>query len=260
MNCSYIGGNVMEMDPTKPPPYIWTGRLDSTGKLETAFIKQFDERVQLRLSTMFFSAEQSMLHADLEYDGDDYTHSFKYGSNIWGFNYMQTIGKNLALGFDFTNATDAKRIALGGALKYSRKKHSIYAQYIGIQDSLTLAYLQRVNKHCQLVTEVSMKPTGETKTILGYRQRFNSTEVIATINSKGKISSIINLNSGFFNLKLCAQADYTKDSYKFGYGLSLGQAGWFRNVYLFCINNNVISCDNTLYSWETKRVMLKIFF
>jgi len=88
-----------------------------------------------------------------------------------------------------------------------------------------LAYLQRVNKNVQLISEMTVKPTGETKSILGFRQRFNTTEVMATINSKGKISSIINLNSGFFNLKLCAQADYNKDVYKFGYGLSLGQAG-----------------------------------
>lgn len=225
LNASYIGGNLMEMDPTKLPPFILTGRLDSTGKLETAVIKHFDERTQLRLSAMFFDADHPMVHADLEYDGDDYTHSFKYGTNMWGFNFMQTIGKNLALGFDFTNASDAKRSGMGGALKYSLRKHSFYAQYQGIQDQLTFAYLQRVNRNVQLVSELSVKPTGEAKTILGYRQRFNTTEVIATINSKGKISSIINLNSGFFNLKLCAQADYNKDNYKFGYGLSLGQTG-----------------------------------
>jgi mitochondrial import receptor subunit TOM40 len=81
-----------------------TGRLDSTGKLETAVIKQFNERTQLRVSAMFFDSDHPMVHADLEYDGDDYTHSFKYGSNMWGFNYMQSIGRNLVLGFDFTNA------------------------------------------------------------------------------------------------------------------------------------------------------------
>jgi len=35
--------------------------------------------------------------------GDDYVHTFKYGTNMWGFNYMQTIGRNLVLGFELLN-------------------------------------------------------------------------------------------------------------------------------------------------------------
>jgi mitochondrial import receptor subunit TOM40 len=43
--------------------------------------------------------------------------------------------------------------------------------------------------------------------------------VIATVNTKGKISTVLNMFGMAYALKLCAIADYKKDTYKFGYGL-----------------------------------------
>lgn len=57
----------------------------------------------------------------------------------------------------------------------------------------------------------------------GFRQRFTNTEVLTTLSSKGKISSLISIVGGFYQLKLCANANYKKDAYKFGYGISFGQ-------------------------------------
>jgi len=50
----------------------------------------------------------------------------------------------------------------------------------------------------------------------------NESETIATVSSKGKISTALSLVGMGYSLKLCAIADYFKDSYKFGYGISLG--------------------------------------
>ena len=35
--------------------------------------------------------------------GDDCTHTFKYGSGLWAFNFMQTIGKGLIAGLELMN-------------------------------------------------------------------------------------------------------------------------------------------------------------
>jgi len=227
LSLQYIGGDI---DPYSPvpatPAFILTGRMDSMGKLESAFMKNFDERTQLRVSAMFPNADvnYAVMHCDLEYEGDDYVHTFKYGTNIWGFNYMQTIGRRLVLGFELLNMSDRKQSLLSGAFKYSLNKHSLYGHYSAIQNLLTLAYTQRVSKSVQIISEFNVNTLeGETKTVLGYRQKFTNTEVIATVNSKGKINSIINLMSNYFQVKLCASADYQKDSYKFGYGVSFGQ-------------------------------------
>jgi len=227
LSLQYIGGDIDPYNPTpQPPSYILTGRMDSMGKLESAFMKNFDERTQLRVNAAFPNSDvnMAMLHADLEYEGDDYVHTFKYGTNMWGFNFMQTVGRNLVLGFELLNMSDRKQSLINYAVKYSSLKHSIYGNYSAIQNLATLAYTQKVNKNVQIISEFNVNPVeGETKTVLGYRQKFNTSEVIATLNSKGKINSIVSLTSGFFTLKLCASADYQKDSYKFGYGISFGQ-------------------------------------
>lgn len=225
LGIQYIGGNV---DPYSPslPSFTLSGRMESTGKLEAVFNKHFDERTQMRVSAIFPNSDlnHAMMHCDLEYEGDDYVHTFKYGTNMWGLNFMQTIGNNLTLGFDLLNMSERKQSSISGALKYNWRKHSFFAHYFALQNELCLAYTQKVNKSVHLVSELSMNVLeGETKAVLGYRQKFTTTEMTATINSKGKINSIVNLMSGFFSLKLCATADYAKDSYNFGYGVSFGQ-------------------------------------
>ena len=45
------------------------------------------------------------------------------------------------------------------------------------------------------------------------------------MNSKWKLSSILSLSGMAYQLKLCAIADYLKDTYKFGYGITLGSMG-----------------------------------
>jgi len=51
-----------------------------------------------------------------------------------------------------------------------------------------------VKKGCFIVSELNYNPTqGETTSIFGYRQKFGSSEMIATINSKGKISTVLNI-------------------------------------------------------------------
>lgn len=52
--------------------------------------------------------------------------------------------------------------------------------------------------------------------------KLNDSEAIATVSSKGKISTAMSLMGMGYSLKLCAIADYLKDQYKFGYGITLG--------------------------------------
>lgn len=72
LSMQYIGGDIDPYNPSPAPPaFILTGRMDSAGKLEAAFMKHFDERTQLRISSMFPNSDTNyaMVHADLEYEG-----------------------------------------------------------------------------------------------------------------------------------------------------------------------------------------------
>lgn len=57
---------------------------------------------------------------------------------------------------------------------------------------------------------------------MGLRQRYDTADITSTINSKGKINTTLGVKSVPISLKLCAEVDYFKDHYSFGYGISIG--------------------------------------
>ncbi len=75
LGLQYIGGDIDPYSPVPPTPaFILTGRMDSAGKLESAFMKNFDERTQLRIQAMFPAPDinYAQIHADLEYEGNGF--------------------------------------------------------------------------------------------------------------------------------------------------------------------------------------------
>eukprot|EP00331_Platyophrya_macrostoma_P014769 CAMPEP_0176464400 /NCGR_PEP_ID=MMETSP0127-20121128/36499_1 /TAXON_ID=938130 /ORGANISM="Platyophrya macrostoma, Strain WH" /LENGTH=355 /DNA_ID=CAMNT_0017856819 /DNA_START=51 /DNA_END=1118 /DNA_ORIENTATION=+ len=224
--CNYAGG-ISNPTPMSAPSFILTGRTDNQGKLEASIIKPFNDRTSLRVNFGFLNEDTSaaQVHADLDYAGDDYAATVKFGTQVLSFSLMQSIGRRLILGFE-TACIQKKIFAMGYAGIYRHnRKHSFYAHWNAMQQQMTLAYLQKVNPSAQLVSEFNYTPAEKESTnfVLGFRQRFENTEVLSTISSKGKLSSLIHIVGGFYHLKLCANANYKKDSYKFGYGISLGQ-------------------------------------
>eukprot|EP01015_Nassula_variabilis_P008340 TRINITY_DN1660_c0_g1_i5.p1 TRINITY_DN1660_c0_g1~~TRINITY_DN1660_c0_g1_i5.p1 ORF type:complete len:219 (-),score=56.87 TRINITY_DN1660_c0_g1_i5:113-769(-) len=57
------------------PSFILTGRWESTGQLQAAFIKKLSDRVNLRITAQYPNSDlaYSQVHADLDIDGEDYT-------------------------------------------------------------------------------------------------------------------------------------------------------------------------------------------
>jgi len=90
--------------------------------------------------------------------------------------------------------------------------------------SINLAYKLNPNRKMMMVSELEYNTmTGETNAVLGYRHKFSSSDFTGTINGKGKVSSIFSFNNTQLSLKLCGVANFIKPSYKFGFGISLGQ-------------------------------------
>lgn len=56
-----------------------------------------------RLSAYYMNSDpnNSQMHFDVDVTGEDYVHTIKYGTGLYSFNHMQTIGKNLVLGYEF---------------------------------------------------------------------------------------------------------------------------------------------------------------
>ena len=109
-------------------------------------------------------------------------------------------------------------------MKAFLKSHTLYAQYIAIQEQLNLAYVVPIKKGTSFVSHWRYdKRENKSTTILGFKQKYQESEILATINSRAKITTILTLKQPSYGLKLCALIDYMREKYTFGYGITIGQ-------------------------------------
>lgn len=101
-------------------------------------------------------------------------------------------------------------------------------QYSANQQQLSLAYSVPIKKGTMFVSSFTHeKQDNKTTTVLGLKQKYHNSEIIATINSRAKITTSLSLLGGPqapYSLRLCSIVDYLKETYKFGYGITIGQA------------------------------------
>lgn len=57
------------------------------------------------------------MHLDCDIDGEDYAHTIKYGTGLFSVSHMQTIGKNLVLGFEMMNLLERKMSLMNYAFR-----------------------------------------------------------------------------------------------------------------------------------------------
>lgn len=55
LGAQFLGGSIKT--PFDQPSFIMTGRMDSTGKLEAAFIKKINEMFNFRLSAYYMNSD-----------------------------------------------------------------------------------------------------------------------------------------------------------------------------------------------------------
>jgi hypothetical protein len=104
------------------------------------------------------------------------------------------------------------------------KSHSLFANYVGFQRQYNLGYIIPIKKGTQFVAHYKYDAHEKAPTtILGFKQRYEQSDIVATINSQGELSTSVALKTPTFAIKLCALIDYMKDKYTFGYGITLGQ-------------------------------------
>ena len=151
-------------------------------------------------------------------------HVFRFGQGHAGFSVMQRIHKNILLGFDYTNLMTQKLSFMSYGAKAFIGRHSLLAQYIGIQDQYNLGYIIPIQKGTQFVGHYKYDGRErKTSTVFGFKQKYPSMDIMATVDSKGEVSTNVLWKSMSYALRLCATADFLKDKYTFGYGIVLGQ-------------------------------------
>ena len=141
---------------------------------------------------------------------------------VGGFNYMQRVHRNLMLGFDFTQLFTHKRSLFSYAAKTFIGKHSLY--YSSIQGGVQhhVGYVIPIKKGTTFVSHFKFDPEQGSTTTLGLRQRSEGIDITGAINSRGKITTNLGFKTPIYGLKLSAEADYFRDHYAFGYGITIG--------------------------------------
>lgn len=147
LTTQYLSGEIKTF--FDQPKFILTGRLESSGKLETGIIKKINENWTARLSSAYPGEPMipPQMHLDFDHENKDSVSNFKLGSGFLAFNTMQSIGRNLVLGFEVFNIhmvdklnQGEKRTEFSYAARYKRENHFLSAQYMAMQTSVNLAY------------------------------------------------------------------------------------------------------------------------
>lgn len=201
------------------------GKVDTEGKVDSIFVKKLNEYLSLRLTGQFMSKnlDQGMVMLDLDYEHKDCNGQFKWGPGHWGVNYMQRVHNNLMLGFDYTNVYQQRMSAFSYAAKAFVKTHTIMAQYMAMHQQFHLAYMIPIKRGSTFISHYRYDATSQkSSAIIGLKQRYQNSEIVATLNSRLKLVTNFTLKGPSYGIRLCAQADYDKQDYSFGYGVTIG--------------------------------------
>lgn len=106
--------------------------------------------------------------------------------------------------------------------KFFLGNHALYASSVQGGVQYHLGYIIPIKKGTTFVSHYKYEAEGGSTALFGLKQRYEAADITGVINSKGKFFTILSLKSVFYGLKLCAEVDYPKDHYSFGYGISLG--------------------------------------
>lgn len=100
--------------------------------------------------------------------------------------------------------------------------HAFYASSIQGGAQYHAGYVIPIRKGTTFVSHYRVEPEAGSTAVLGLRQKSDIVDITATVNSKGRFATILNFKNQVVSLKLCAEADYSRDHYAFGYGVSVG--------------------------------------
>lgn len=107
--------------------------------------------------------------------------------------------------------------------KFFLGNHVFYASSIQGGAQYHAGYIIPIRRGTTFVSHYKVEAENGSTAIFGMKQKYEAVDITATLNSKAKFSTILNLKSPFYGLKLCAEVDYPRDHYSFGYGISIGQ-------------------------------------
>ncbi|GAB4814969.1 hypothetical protein N2152v2_002015 [Parachlorella kessleri] len=202
------------------------GRINSDGRL-TGRIK-YDLTDWAAAKAQFQMAQekgmsQAMFDCDLK--GKDWNGQLKYGtSNFYGANYFQSITPQIAVGGEVFYLAEQRRSGFGLAARRQADK-SVATLQIANTGLISLSYVQKVSEKVSLASDFMYNVNSrEATATFGYDYILRQCRLRGRIDSDGKIAAFLEerVNVGV-NFILSAEIDHTKNDYKFGFGMAIGE-------------------------------------
>ena len=216
-------------NPYEAPGLLMMGKADGEGKVDSVLLKKLNNNLMLKLTANFMSSktEDGALAADIDYSDADTEAAVKVQHHpmqglIGSLQYMQKVHKNLMMGFDYTQLFSHKKSLYSYGAKAFLGKHTFYASSIQGGAQYHLGYMIPIKRGTNFVSHYKYEPEQGSTAIIGLKQRSETVDITTTISSKARLTTILGIKSVPVGLKLCAEVDYLKDHYSFGYGISLG--------------------------------------
>uniref|UniRef100_A0A7S2R748 Mitochondrial import receptor subunit TOM40 n=1 Tax=Mucochytrium quahogii TaxID=96639 RepID=A0A7S2R748_9STRA len=201
------------------------GQLNPSGQLDARWHQQFTPNFMSRvIASLNPDSSRSVMQADLEYKGSDYTAGMKFSQGPYvGVSYFQAVTKNIALGGEgfYHHAQGYSHIFARG--KYHDDKNIATATYTTL-NTFAANYVRKVSDRVSLAAEIEVNLTNnESLMNMGWEFALRTARVSGTVSTEGIVAAqVIQMLDPTLSLYFNAILDYSKDSNRFGYGVQIG--------------------------------------
>ena len=224
LGLQYHHGDLMSKNPHIA--YSLVGRVDTTGRLDAIFVKNFKTiKVKAQSSFMNSNVAFAQSNLELEHASTNTKQTATLSMGAFNYNLVERLGSKLLAGFDLTYVPMRNLWANGVALRYARKPNErFYAQFSGIASTLTLGGWFKLNETTSLATELEFGGQAVSDAALGYRTKSKGYEVSSVVRTNGEIKSIFSYSQmQVYKLKLFLGGNLFKEDFKSGFAFSVGQ-------------------------------------
>lgn len=207
--------------------YSLVGRIDTTGKVEAIFAKNFKNwKLKLQSSFMNSNMMYSQSQCEVEHASENTKQTVTFSGGYINYNLVEKIGNHWLAGFDLSYIAARNLWANGLVLRYTRKPaEKFYMQIAGMSNSMLLGGVFKVNESTSLATEMELGGMSVSDASLGYRSKSKNYEVNSVVKTSGDIKSIFTYNQlHMYKLKLFLGGNLFKEDFRSGFAFTIGQS------------------------------------
>eukprot|EP00958_Prasinococcus_capsulatus_P011524 scaffold1146_cov399-Prasinococcus_capsulatus_cf.AAC.13 len=203
-----FGANLIDSKVMLIGRILTDGRM--SGRIKYDFNDQFSTKLQCQLTN---EEHYSQAMLDVDYKGLDCQSQLKLGNNaFYGFNYIQSVTKNLALGGEAFWLGHQRKSGFGLAARHDSEEGHVSTLQVASTGLVSLSYWHKVSEKVALASDFMYNwNTRESTASVGYDYMFRNCRLRGKIDQSGVVSAFLEekLNVGITFL-LSGEIDHVK--------------------------------------------------